>query len=159
MSNTDVLKDFFTRTIDGLARDATAKGQKAPINKLRFEVDELSGSLYAPHYFQYLIIGRGPGKQPPPDDMTAWAEANPDILARFKAIYKYITSQQLGYLIGRKIAREGTDIYSGKKEGIDLLGVMDEHAQELLKQLAHNEAIKVATELMSAVKAPITVAK
>src|SRR5687767_4831819 len=120
--NTDVLKEFFLKVVDGLAKDAAAKGQKAPINALRYEVDSISGILYAPDYFKYLLYGRGPGKAPPPERMTAWVESNPDLLARAKEVYKYITSQQLGYLIGRKIAKEGTDIFTGKKPGIDLLG-------------------------------------
>lgn len=152
MSNTDNLKDFFLKVIDGLAKDAESKGQKFPISKLRFEADELNGQLIGPHYVQYLFTGRGPGKQPPPDAMTAFVEANPDMLARAKQVFKYITAQQLGFLIGRKIAREGTDIYSGKKPGVDLLGVMDEHMPDLLDQLAKNEAFKVATQLSSALQ-------
>lgn len=158
-SNTDVLKEFFLRTIDGIAKDAAAKGQKAPINALRFEADELGGVMYAPHYFQYLIFGRGPGKQPPPQSMTDWVTSNPDILDRAKLVYKYITADQLGFLIGRKIAREGTDIFTGKKPGIDLLGVMEQNAPDLFKAIAKNEAIKIGTHLMSAVKAPLTVLK
>jgi len=149
MSNTDLLKEFFLRCIDGLAKDAEAKGQKFPISKLRFEANELGGLLFAPHYVPYLIYGRGSGKFPPPDAMTAFVESNPDMLARARETFKYLTAQQLGFLIGRKIAREGTDIYSGKKPGIDLLGVMDDSMPDFLKQLAQNEALKVATDLHS----------
>lgn len=152
MSNTDSLKDFFLKTIEGLRQDASEKGQKFPIDKVRFEADELAGLMFAPHYVQYLIYGRGPGKFPPPDAMTAFVEANPDMLERAKQVFKYITSQQLGFLIGRKISREGTDIYSGKKPGIDLLGVMEQNMPTLLQQLAKNEAIKVATQLSSSLK-------
>jgi hypothetical protein len=156
MANADALKEFFTRVISGLGQDAAAKGQKFPVDKLRFEADEISASLIGPHYVEYLFYGRGPGKFPPPDKMTEWVEANPDVLDRAKKVFKYITSQQLGYLIGRKIAREGTDIFTGKKPGIDLLGVMDQSMAELLKELAKNEAVKIATELRSAIKQPTT---
>lgn len=156
-SNTDILKQFFLDIVEGLRQDATSKGQKFPINKMRFEADEISGKLYAPHYVQYLFTGRPPGKQPPPDVMTAWAEANPDILERAKRVYKYLTAQQLGYLVGRKIAREGTDIYSGKRPGIDLLGVIDEEMPDFMKDLARNELMKIATELRSAInQVPVT---
>lgn len=157
-SNTDILKQFFLEVIEGIRQDAESKGQKIPIDRVRFEADELGGQLYAPHYFQYLIYGRGPGKAPPPEAMTRFVEGNPEILQRAKQVYKYITSQQLGYLIGRKIAREGTDIYSGKKPGIDLLGVMEQFTPELLQTLAKNEAIKIATDLHSAIKSKIPVA-
>ena len=149
MTNTDLLKEFFLRVIDGIAKDADAKGQKIPLSKLRFEADEQHGQLLGPHYMPYLFYGRGPGTSPPPDAMTAFVESNPDMLARAREVYKYLTAQQLGFLIGRKIAREGTDIYTGKKPGIDLLGVMDDNMPEFLKQLAKNEALKVATDLHS----------
>ena len=156
-SNTDILKQFFLNVIEGLRQDAEAKGQKFPVSKVRFEADELGGQLYAPHYTQYLFYGRGPGKQPPPDTMTAFVDANPDILERAREVYRRITSQQLGYLIGRKIAREGTEIYTGKKPGIDFLGVLEKYTPELLETLAKNEAIKVATELRSAITSTVPV--
>jgi hypothetical protein len=156
MATADLMREFFTRVIEGLGQDAANKGQKFPIDKLRFEADEISAAMYGPDYVEYLFYGRGPGKFPPPDKMTAWVEANPDVLDQAKKVFKYITSQQLGYLIGRKIAREGTDIFTGKKPGIDLLGVMDKNMPELLKDLARNEAVKIATELKSAIKQPVT---
>lgn len=156
-STTDILKQFFLNVIEGLRQDAESKGQKFPIDKLRFEADDHSGQLFGPHYVQYLFYGRGPGKAPPPDAMTKFVEGNPEILQRAKQVYKYITSQQLGYLIGRKIAREGTDIYSGKKPGVDLLGTIDKSMPELMQTLAKNEALKIATELRSAITSKIPI--
>lgn len=156
-STTDLLNDFMIRVIDGIAQEAAAKKQKAPISSLRAEVsgDGITGataSLYAADYFKYLIFGRGPGKFPPPDKMTEWVEANPDVLARAKAVYKYLTAQQLGFLIGRKIAQQGTDIFTGKKQGIDLLGIMEKNMPDLFKSIARNEAIKIGTALKSSLK-------
>ena len=151
-SNTDSLKDFFVRLTEGLIKEAASKNQKIPVDSFRTDVDETQGVFYAADYLKYLIYGRGPGKFPPPDKMTDWVTANPDVLARAKQTYKYLTAQQLGFLIGRKISQEGTDIFTGKKKGIDLLGVMDENMPELLKQLTRNEVIKFATDLKSAVK-------
>lgn len=151
-SNTDSLKDFFLRLTEGLIKDAESKNQKIPVSSFRFEVDETQGVMYAADYLKYLIYGRGPGKFPPPDKMTDWVTANPDVLERAKQTYKYLTAEQLGFLIGRKISREGTDIFTGKKKGIDLLGVMEENMPELLQQLTRNEVIKFATDLKTAVK-------
>jgi hypothetical protein len=108
--------------------------------------------MFAAEYFQYLITGRGPGKFPPPQKMTDFVEANPDLLARAKQAFQHITAQQLGFLIGREIATKGTDIYQGKKPGIDLLGVMDENMPLLLDQLAKNEAVKFSTDLKQLIK-------
>jgi len=152
MGNTDALKEFFLRFTEDLIKEAAAKNQKIPVSSLRFEVDELGGEYFAADYLKYLVTGRGPGKFPPPDKMTDWVNANPDVLERARQVYKYLTAQQLGFLIGRKIAREGTDIFTGKKQGIDLLGVLDKNMPELLEQLARNEVIKFATDLKQAVK-------
>ena len=117
-SNTEALRDFFLRVIADLGAEAAAKNQKFPIDKLLFEVDEIGGQMSAPHYVQYILLGRGPGKFPPPEAMMAWVTANPDVLERAQKVFKYLTAQQLGYLIGRKIAREVTYVYSGKNEKI-----------------------------------------
>lgn len=151
-SNTKVMQDYFLRITEGLIQDATQKGQKIPVSSFRFEVDDNSGVMYAADYFKYLIYGRGPGKQPPPHNMLAWVQANPQALDRARAVFRNITEKGLAYLIGRKIGREGTDIYSGKKAGIDLLGVMEQNMPELLKELTKNEVTKIATDLKSALK-------
>lgn len=148
----DSLKDYFLRLTEALLTDAARKDQKIPVTSLRFEVDDRGGEYFAADYFKYLIFGRGPGKFPPPDKMTAWVEQNPDVLERARQIYRTLTAAQLGFLIGRKIAREGTDIFSGKKEGIDLLGAMEQSMPELLRELARNEAIRIATDLKQAIR-------
>jgi hypothetical protein len=151
-SNTDALKLFFQRTIDGLIEDASGKSQKIPVSSFRSEADEISGTFYAADYFKYLIYGRGSGKAPPPEKMLQWVQANPDALARAKQVFRYITEQGLAYIVGQKIAKMGTDIHLGKRPGIDLLGVMDKNMPDLLKELTRNEVIKIATDLKAAVK-------
>jgi len=148
-SNTDILSEFFQKVTEGLRQEAAAKGQKFPIDKIRWEADEISGRYFGPSYVQYLFYGRGPGKQPPPDAMTAAVLSTPGALEMARAVYKSITAQQLGYLWGRKIAREGTDIYSGKKPGIDFLGVLEKSTPDLFQDLARNEAMKFLTDLKS----------
>ncbi len=149
-TNTDVLNQFFDRVIDGLETEAAQKSQKIPVSSFRVTADETEATFYAADYFKYLIYGRGPGKAPPPDTMLAWVQSNPDALERARRVFKYIQEEGLAYIIGQKIAREGTDIYSGKKPGIDLLGVMEKNMPELLEELAKNEVIKIATDLRSA---------
>lgn len=151
-SNSDSLKEFFVRVTDGLIKDAASKSQKIPVSSIHFQADEISGKLFAADYFKYLIYGRGPGKAPPPEAMLAWVQRNPDALERARQVFRYITEQGLAYITGQKIAKQGTDIFSGKKPGIDLLGVMEQNMPELLKDLARNEVVKIATDLRSAIK-------
>lgn len=151
-SNTSALTHFFERVVVDLKAEASAKDQKIPVDSLRFEVDETTGNFYAADYFKYILFGRGPGKAPPVDAMRAWVEKNPDKLEQAKQVYKYITANSLAYIIGQKIARVGTDIFTGKKQPIDFLGVLEKNTPELLEVLARNEVISIATSLRSAIK-------
>jgi hypothetical protein len=152
MGNKDALSVFFDRFFEGLIADAQSKAQKIPVSSFRHEEDEISGKAYAADYLKYLVYGRAPGKYPPPDTMIAWVRDNPDILARLQQVFKYLTEQGLAYIVGRKLAKEGSDIYSGKKEGVDFLGVMEKNMPDLLQQLARNEAMNVATSIRQSIK-------
>lgn len=152
MDQKDALKDYFLRVIEGLKTDAASKNQKIPVSSFTFEVDNLGGQLWAADYFKYLVLGRGPGKAPPPDKMTAFVEANPELLENARAAFKNITAKGLGYIIGQKIAREGTDIFQGKKPGIDFIGVMDANQEKLIEDLAMAELSKIETALKTVIR-------
>lgn len=83
---------------------------------------EFNGSIFAlyfnlPDYWQYAEYGRGPGRFPPPDAILKWIQ--------FKRLVpssrggKVPTTQQLVYLISRKIARQGTKGKPFLQETID----------------------------------------
>jgi len=152
MENKDALSTFFQRVIDGLRNDAQTKGQKFPVSSLEHKEDNTGGQLIGADYIKYLIFGRSPGKFPPPDKMLDFVESNPEIYAKAKEQFRYITEKGLAFLIGRKLAREGSDIYQGKKQGIDFLGVMEKNMPELLKALVYNEALSIATNLKNDLK-------
>lgn len=152
MENKDALSQFFDRVISGLTNDAQTKGQKFPVSSLEHKQDNEGGQLIGADYIKYLIFGRAPGKFPPPDAMLEFVEKNPEIYSRAKEQFKYLTQKGLSFMIGRKLAREGSDIYQGKKQGIDLLGVMEKNMPELLKQLSLNEALNIVTNLQSSIK-------
>jgi ethanolamine ammonia-lyase small subunit len=148
----DIISTFIDQAIEGLKNDAQSKDQKIPVNSFRKEIGDEFGRLYSAHYMRYLILGRGPGKFPPPDKMLKFVQDNPQILESARQTYANITEEGLAYLIGRKIAREGTRIYRGEKEGIDLLGVIEANLPELLKDLARNQVLSIQTELKSVLK-------
>ncbi len=151
MENSTLITQFLLKVVADLKTDAASKGQKIPVSSFRTEADNSRGLLFGADYFKYLVYGRGPGRQPPPDAMTQFVEANPDMLERAKQTYKYITSKQLGFLIGRKIAREGTEIFKGTKQGVDFNGVVDKNMEDLLKKIAMNEVVKIQTSLRVAI--------
>jgi len=86
--------------------------------------------LTLPFYSQFIMKfksnkgGRGPGKFPPIKALMEWVRVKGlqirDLkTGRFRT--KNTTSiKQVAYLIGRKIAIQGTDIHLGKRQPIDL---------------------------------------
>lgn len=141
METKEVITNYLELIEAGLKADAESKGQSMP-QDFEIKADNLSGQLYAAHYLKYLIYGRGPGKQPPPENILEWVLKNPETT-------HWTPSEQksLAYLIGRKIGEEGTDIWQGKKPGIDLLGVMETNMSSLLEELGRNEVAKFQTSL------------
>lgn len=144
MLTQEAIKKYLDTTVQAIKDDAQGKNQAIP-EGFRVEVSEEGGKLWAADYFKFLVLGRGPGKQPPPDKLIEWVEKNPSRLIDAKQVFKNITAKGLAYIIGRKIAREGTDIFKGKKSGIDFLGAMEVGMPELLKEIARNEAINILT--------------
>jgi hypothetical protein len=88
---------------------ANASGKLA--NSIRFEVDETGLKVYALDYFYYVEKGRKSGKAPPRAVIEQWITD--------KGIVSDISTKSLAFLIQRKIAREGTEIY--KQGGSKLL--------------------------------------
>lgn len=102
---------------------------------------EFNGQMFAlyfvlPDYWQYAEYGRGPGKFPPPDAILKWIQFKR--LVPYSNNGKVPTTQQMVYLISKKIAREGT-------EGKHLLQqTIDETYDTLVDQLV--EAIEAELE-------------
>lgn len=151
MLTIDLLRKFLSDVTDLIKADAESKNQKIPVGSFQPEVTASQGLLYAAHYFKYLVHGRGPGKQPPPEAMLKFVQDNPHILEEVRQVYKYINERGLAFLIGRKIGREGTDIYQGKKPGIDLEGAIEGSMEDFLEQLAYHEATTIADKIVKQV--------
>lgn len=149
MLTPEIIRVYLERTVAGLKADAANKNQRIP-QDFRIETDEKGGRLYAADYFKYLITGRGPGKMPPVEPIRQWAEklglTGRDPRGRF------ITSRSLAWSIAIGIAKKGTQIFQGKKPGIDFLGVMETNMPSLLSTLAKNEAFNIATALVKDLK-------
>lgn len=140
-------KEYIDKTIVAIQEDAAGKKQRIPA--LRSVETDNGAAMMGPHHFWYTIFGRGPGKFPPPDAMVKFVEGNPDMLVDAQQTNKNITKYSLAYLMGRKIAKYGTDIFQGKKPGINLLGAMEKNLPELTRAVAKNEAVKILTFLKS----------
>jgi len=140
-----MIKEAIERYFNNVVRDMAAENDKVPVSKFRMEVTQIEGTLYGPDWFQYMIYGRGPGKQPPPDRIRAWVERNESLFG------SDISVDSLTFLIGRKIGREGTDIFQGKKKGVDLLGAMEKNMPELLEGISEELTEKINTGFKKAI--------
>lgn len=86
--------------------------------------------LWGAEHIYYLVHGRKPGKFPPVDNMRQWVRAKLGLTDDSEV-------NSVAYLVGKKIAEEGTNIYSGKSKGIDMdkaMEVMDEQFINKLSQ-------------------------
>ena len=97
-------------------------------NSLEVEENKLLGN----DYIYFLDQGRKPGKFPPPQNIRDWVRDKLTIGD---------DESSVAYLVGRKIANEGTEIYKDKTKGIQLDNLIKTMLKELYKEI-EEEAVK-----------------
>lgn len=110
-----------------------ASGRSADSTFIEF--DESGGQVMGSGYFKFQFVGRGPGGFPPIEDILTWI--------RTKNIQSEISENSLAYLIARKIARQGTDIYQGKRPGLSLESKLADLRKELSQALLKDAQLRV----------------
>lgn len=147
------LKNYFLRVIKDLRGDQsqkkiTASGSSA--DSLTFEADDTSGQLLGFDYFYFQIVGRKPGKFAPPDAILQWIQDK-----GIKPNNPKTSLKSLAYLINRKIAMKGTDIFGGKRPGLDFEQVVaGDNLEQLLNELGIVKAKELTTFLVNEIKKP-----
>lgn len=110
--NEEIKSDLSSKGIDD-TREAS--------NSIRIETREQGTQINIASigidYLYYLDQGRGPGRFPPVDKIEQWVANKPVDIDPF--------------LVGRKIAREGTTIYKDRSKGI----MLDDKRQKVLDVL------------------------
>lgn len=99
-------------------------------DSLRIETTDTSGTLYGAKYFYQQKFGRKPGKFPPVDDILDWIRAK-----KITPKDPKTSERQLAFIFARKIARSGTDIHQGKREGLKVEDQVEELVKEFMKKL------------------------
>lgn len=74
---------------------------------ITFTIGNLEVIFDLPAYWKYIELGRGPGKFPPPPAIQDWIQKRNILPVARNGITP--TTDQLAYLIGRKISKEGTE--------------------------------------------------
>lgn len=92
------------------ANGSYATGNLGDTMEKIIEIDETSFSvkISLADYWDYVENGRRPGKFPPPNRIKEWISVKPISPYAMKN-GKLPTTNQLAYLIGRKISLEGTE--------------------------------------------------
>lgn len=102
-------------------------------------VTEYNGNLFQlylnlPDYWQYAEYGRRPGKFPPPNEILKWIQFKRIVPSSHSG--KIPTTNQLVYLISRKIALKGTQGKHLLQETID--STYDTLVDRLVEVIADN---------------------
>lgn len=101
-------------------------------DSVRYEVVGGSLRVFAAHYIYQMQYGRKPGKFPPRQPIIEWIRVR-GLAGEYttaSGVRKQISENSLAFLIQRKIAEQGTEIY--KQGGTDLVssifnrGLVDE---------------------------------
>ena len=90
-------------------------------------------SLIGPAHLIFLNVGRGPGKFPPIQNIQDWIQ-NKGLQGR-DAQGRFIKQQSFVFLVRRKIAREGTEIFKDKTKGLEFQKILEKRLPDLEKEI------------------------
>lgn len=110
--------------------------------------DHYSLKISIADYWTYVEHGRGPGKFPPPPAIRNWIEIKP-VNPYPMANGKTPSVEQLAFLIGRKISREGTQPQPFFEPAKDIIASWDQRIDEAIAQDVENFIIEKAEELLN----------
>lgn len=89
-----------------------------------------------------LITGRAPGKFPPMDVIRGWV--------RRKLGIPEEEVDSVAFLVARKIAEKGTDIFTDRAKGLQIQLIIDELNEELFKDISNQMAFEVTNTIFEA---------
>ena len=96
------------------------------------EVNE--NKLLGNDYIYYLDQGRKPGKFPPVQNIRDWVNSKLGIQGK--------QGNAVAFLVGRKLANEGSEIFKDKSKGIRLDELVNDMLDELYKELPNEAAVE-----------------
>ena len=142
-----ITSDILQAISESIKTEITSKG----MNTTGSAVNSLSikgNKLYGNSYIYQLVHGRKPGKFPPVQALRDW------VRAKLKVDEKKVNS--VAYLVGRKIARHGTDIFLKKRDGVDLETLLTKADEDLTKRIAEEMAMVDTDKIQEFISAKLT---
>ena len=138
------LDELGARILQDYKDIVTSKGKIASGGLLNatYDVEVDDGTyrvfLNVPYYYDYVENGRGPGKFPPVDKIKKWIEIKP-IVPYSDKYGKVPTTNQLAFLISRKISEEGIPPVPLLKETLEnqSKSAIDEFVSSLMEEIAN----------------------
>lgn len=136
----DILRELGENVREGYVNKLIRNGHPTTENTLASTVTsqvEVNGTTYSvvlnlQEYWKYVEEGTRP-HWPPPSAILHWIEVKP-VIPRPDEKGRIPTPKQLAYLIGRKIAREGTKGTHDLRETTDtILGYYEDRIKEALE--------------------------
>lgn len=141
MTTTEAIAKFLRYMSDAYVIEQQAKGMYASgrsAKSLKEVTDPTGGKLFGKGYWLFQKTGRGPGKASPVDAIEQWIKDKG--LTSDKG-----TVRDFAFAISRKHAKEGSDIYRGRRPGINVQDELLEARKELMKdvgQIKKNELLE-----------------
>ncbi len=126
---------------DQRTKHISASGRSA--QSLNIQEVSGGGQLIGSDYLQQQITGRKPGKFPPIKPILEWIDSKGLSL-------NGITKKGLAYVIAKKIADKGTDIYRKKRPGLGVKEIVDQTLPSLKDQLIKAGKIEIKTAIARA---------
>lgn len=112
-------RDLYKQKLTDDNKKATGKLINSVQTEINFSGTELTVVLNVEDYYKWVEEGRKPGKFPPIANIKQWVKDKP-IIPRPDSKGKLPTENQLAFLIGRKIEKQGI------KPGYQLKSTIDE---------------------------------
>ncbi len=125
-----ILEDIGNELIEEIRKRLSDKGINATGNasrSLNAKVTNIKLEIKGDRYIGALDEGRPPGRFPPVDAIRDWVAQKLGISGN--------ENNSIAYLVGRKIANEGTSIYQDKSQGIELKTIVDMGIELIKKRI------------------------
>lgn len=138
---TDALKEFSKGFIKDLKQEQQDKGMTASglsSQSLRSVIGKDSAQIYGSDYWKYQTGGRGPGGMPPVQSIENWIIS--------KGIPVAGSVEGMAWAIAKKIEKNGTDVFEGKRDGVQFSEIVKKNLEILSKSVLKDTITTITQE-------------